>query len=401
MSNPIIIDRTMELSATVRPLVLKAITRHEGWDAYRKARGINAAGLSTKEALFDALEALQIDPLPYVQGIVAEETERMPRTPRPIHNDVTGDAEELARVLARVLAAPKGVEMDEDKIIELIRQHAGRPATSVVEFVTQTEVRKFEGLNHHRFPALLAAVAANVNILIVGPAGSGKTKAAENTAKALGLEFYFTGAIDSAYKLSGFIDAQGRPVHTAFRKAFEHGGVFLFDEIDASLPGAVLAFNAALANDYADFPDGVVARHPNFRAIASANTFGRGADRQYVGRVQQDAAALDRFAVLEWDYCITLEAGLAGVSVPENAPRLYVPQPIQSEETFNRERDRWFQRVQEVRRAVEKHKVRHVVSPRATVAGLKLLKAGWDWGLVEEAVLWKGLDKDARQKIAA
>ena len=52
---------------------------------------------------------------------------------------------------------------------------------------------------------------------------------------------------------AGFIDAQGRIVNTEFRKAYEHGGLFLFDEIDASFPQAILAFNAALANDFMDF----------------------------------------------------------------------------------------------------------------------------------------------------
>jgi len=66
--------------------------------------------------------------------------------------------------------------------------------------------------------------------------------------------------------------------------------LFLFDEIDASLPNAVLAFNAALANGYADFPDGMVKRHPRFACIAAANTFGMGADRIYVGRNQLDGA---------------------------------------------------------------------------------------------------------------
>ena len=133
--------------------------------------------------------------------------------------------------------------------------------------------------------------------MMVGPAGSGKTTAAHEAAKALGIPFYFTGAIDSAYKLTGFIDAQGRTVRTAFREAFEHGGVFLFDEMDSSMPAALLAFNAALANGHADFPDGIIKRHPDFRAIAACNTFGGGANRQYVGRMQLDAASLDRFAI--------------------------------------------------------------------------------------------------------
>ena len=141
------------------------------------------------------------------------------------------------------------------------------------------------GKQHFQFEKLSKYVQTKNNIFLVGSAGSGKTTAARNIAKALNIKFYFTGAINSEYKLTGFIDAQGRIVNTEFRKAYEHGGLFLFDEIDASFPQAILAFNAALANDFMDFPDKKVPKHKNFYCIAAANTFGTGADRQYVGRI--------------------------------------------------------------------------------------------------------------------
>jgi hypothetical protein len=48
---------------------------------------------------------------------------------------------------------------------------------------------------------------------------------------------------------------------------------------------------------------------------------------------------------------------------------------------------------------VEKHKIRHVVSPRASVMGVKLLQAGWAWSEVEEACIFKGIDADTRAKL--
>jgi hypothetical protein len=160
--------------------------------------------------------------------------------------------------------------------------------------------------------------------MIVGPAGSGKTTAAQKVAEMLGLPFYFTGAINSEYKLTGFIDAQGRIVNTAFRKAFVEGGVFLFDEMDGSLPAATLAFNAATANRVFDFPDGTHEAHPDFIALAACNTYGNGASRQYVGRNQLDAATLDRYATLEWNYDEALEAAIMGLPRPGGAPRTQV-----------------------------------------------------------------------------
>ena len=123
-----------------------------------------------------------------------------------------------------------------------------------------------------------------------------------------------------------------------------------------------------------DFPDKRVSRHPDFRVVAAANTFGTGADRQYVGRNQLDAASLDRFAFLEWGYDEALERSLAG-------------------------NDAWVDRVQKVRKAVSTLKIRHVVSPRASIQGASLLAAGMAQSAVESAVLFRGLDSATVAKI--
>jgi len=300
--------------------------------------------------------------------------------------------------LLRRLLAGKGVS--EARVLDLIQQHGGRPAHVTIDLTGPNLDWKGEGLMHYKFPLLMAALAARVNIMLVGPAGSGKTTAASKAAEALGLPFYGTGAISNEFKLTGFIDAQGRIVSTAFRKAFEHGGVFLFDEMDASLPAALLAFNAALANDWMDFPDGCIKRHPDFVVVAGANTFGSGADRQYVGRNQLDAASLDRYAVIDWGYDEALEAALIGAPAPRNAPVPLSIAPISADEAQSKA-GQFLERVRKVRGAVTELKVRHVVSPRATINGSKLLAAGWSWSQVEEAVIWKGLDAETKTKVNA
>ncbi|GAB4346052.1 MAG: hypothetical protein OHK0038_26260 [Flammeovirgaceae bacterium] len=230
------------------------------------------------------------------------------------------------------------------------------------------------GKQHYQFPTLLKILATKLNVYLVGPAGSGKTHAAIQAAKALNVSFHFTGAVASEFKLTGFMDAQGRIVSTEFRKAYENGGLFLFDEIDASYPQAVLAFNAALANDYMDFPDKRVPRHKDFYCIAAANTYGQGADRQYIGRNQLDAASLDRFVFIDWNYDENLERDLAG-------------------------NEEWSNYVQKVRRFIVANKIRHVVSPRASIFGAILLSNGIEKEIVENTVLWKGIDEATKQKI--
>jgi len=229
---------------------------------------------------------------------------------------------------------------------------------------------------HKQFADLLRVLSAGCHAYLVGPAGSGKSTAAQQCAEALGLSFHFTGAIASEFKLTGFIDARGTYQTTEFRKAYENGGVFLFDEIDASAAAPVLCFNAALANGHMDFPDRTVKRHKDFYCIAAANTYGQGASREYVGRNQLDAASLDRFVFILWDYDEDLEARLA--ANPE-----------------------WVAFVQRVRRAVENLKIRAVISPRASIYGSRLLSSGVARESVENLTIWKGMDSATIAKIRA
>ncbi|MEL7111402.1 MAG: AAA family ATPase [Pseudomonadota bacterium] len=212
------------------------------------------------------------------------------------------------------------------------------------------------------------------NVALVGPAGSGKTTMASKIAEEMGLDFYFTGAVLSEHKLVGFIDARGKVVRTPFRDAFENGGLFLFDEVDASAPTAVLALNAALSNGKMDFPDACVDAHADFKVIAASNTFWTGADRTYVGRNQLDGATLDRFIMIGIDYDEEMERKLAG-------------------------NDEWTDFVQKVRAAVKDMEIRHVVSPRAAIMGAKLLEEGMSLSEVKEIVLWKGLPSESVEKI--
>ncbi len=250
------------------------------------------------------------------------------------------------------------------------------PRLVKIEIKKNDQAFTLPGHQHPAFASVLRKLQAGLNVCLVGPAGSGKTTLAEHCATALDLPYYFTGAVDSPYKLSGFVDANGRIVSTQFRKAYTDGGLFLFDEIDGSNPGAVLAFNAALANGYADFPgaEGPTKRHPNFRCIAASNTFWNGADRVYVGRYQLDAASIDRFAFIEMDYDANWELEIGG---------------------------EWAVTVQKYRATARKLGERIVISTRAIISGKKLLEAGENQKEVEMSVIFRGTHPDTVEKIRA
>lgn len=164
---------------------------------------------------------------------------------------------------------------------------------------------------HEKFDEILMLVEANIPVYLAGPAGTGKNVICTQVADALGLEFYFTNAVTQEYKLTGFIDANGKYQETQFYNAFKNGGLFFLDEMDGSIPEVLIILNAALANGYFDFPNGKIKAHKNFRVIAAGNTFGTGATMEYTGRYQLDSASMDRFAVIEVYYSPKIERAMA------------------------------------------------------------------------------------------
>lgn len=166
------------------------------------------------------------------------------------------------------------------------------------------------GFYHEKFEQILTQTQLDEPIMLIGPAGSGKNVAVSQVADALGMHMYYTNNASNEFKLTGFIDAGGNYRDTEFYKAFKNGGVFFLDEIDNSDPSALIVINSALANGYMAFPHETIERHPDFRIIAAANTWGKGSDLQYVGRNALDAATLDRFDNIFFDYDRKLEQAL-------------------------------------------------------------------------------------------
>jgi hypothetical protein len=211
-----------------------------------------------------------------------------------------------------------------------------------------------EGVYHHKFPLLLRLAThlsgSRRNIWLAGPAGSGKTTAAHQVADKLGLPFDSHGAIRTPFQVTGHYDIHGTYRSSQFRRIFENGGVILLDEIDASDPGAVLELNQALSNSKMSFPDATIDRHPDCIVIASANTWGFGGDANYVARYKADAASLDRFVTVSWDYDPNFER-------PGQQRRV----------VFHRAAGP---------AAAEQQEAKIVISPRATLNGCELINSG-------------------------
>lgn len=201
----------------------------------------------------------------------------------------------------------------EDKVKDFIKQEYGTIERKINTIVNNGTPVEMTGVQHDKFETVLKFVANNEPVFLTGPAGSGKNVLCQQVAKALGLNFYFSNAVTQEYKITGFTDAMGVFHESQFYKAFKNGGVFMLDEMDASIPEVLVILNAAIANRYFDFPApiGYVEAHPDFRVIAAGNTFGLGADYEYVGRNQLDMASLDRFAMVKIDYSEAIEMNVA------------------------------------------------------------------------------------------
>lgn len=237
-----------------------------------------------------------------------------------------------------------------------------------------------EGLRHKQFEQVLLYVANKIPVMLVGPAGSGKTHLTEQIATSLSVPHYFTGAISSKYDLIGYMNPMSEKyIESDYYRAFSGGGVFLWDEMDASVPEAFPPFHAGLSNGYSDFPCGKTMRSDDFYPMGACNTFGRGADRVYVGRNQLDGATLDRYAVIEIEYDEELEVQLAAPS--------------------NTEEENWVRDVVRWRQGCHDNKIRHIISPRATLYGVKMMRAGAERPELDHTLIWKGLDSSQIRKV--
>ena len=295
--------------------------------------------------------------------------------------------EDIAAIVRRLLEGAE-LSVDESEVRRLVHAElvqAGAVQRFEVQLPNQT-VRTIQGKPHAKFARALRLAAARRNILLVGPSGSGKTHLASQVAEALGLPFacISCSAGMSEGQLLGRLVPTGEGgkfeyLRSDFVKCYEEGGVFLFDEMDAADSNTLLVINAALANGHMAVPNRpekpTAIKHPDFVCIAAANTFGTGADRQYVGRNQLDEATLDRFRIgqIEMDYDPDIEAALC----PDETLR---------------------SRLLSLRARVRESKIRRVVSMRFMRDAYVMVQAGDTIDDIEET-LFAGWTRDELNKV--
>ena len=234
---------------------------------------------------------------------------------------------------------------------------------------------------HYLFPKMVQFIESQDleyrNILLIGPASSGKSRAARAFAELKGLTLYSQPQTVDSFGVLG-IETPTKIIITPFAEAWENGGILLIDEISMNGSDAIGAMNDALAGGFAALPGkGYVKRHPDCYVIAGDNS-DTGASAKYSARQVLDGSTLDRFIRMEWPIDPALETALAG------------------------DKRAWLECVRSIREYIDQKDIEHVgATVRAVIQGRNMLNRGTSLTRMDilEATCKKGILKDSWEQI--
>lgn len=269
------------------------------------------------------------------------------------------------------------INIDEQEVERRLQARRAKKAGIPISSPVESEPKDDGPLEHYLSAKVRAIISTRENVWLTGPAGSGKSECIRLIAESLSLPFYAPpiGRETTNAQLFGYFNAAGEYVRTPIRQACEHGGVLSLEEIDFASAAVGTCLNSLLSNKVVGFPDQVIPRHKDFIIAASANTYGSGANAQYIGSQGLNAATLNRFVFLDFPYDTRLERRIA--TNPE-----------------------WTSYCILIRAKIQALGLKHIVSPRQSIQGSNLIKTGmFSWEELEQMVLFKGLDPITIEKI--
>ena len=171
---------------------------------------------------------------------------------------------------------------------------------------------------HAAMPYVRRLLEAGIPVWLHGPAGTSKSSIAKACADIRGVDYHevnLAAAMASAVKgkdrLNSFVESE-------FTQAYVKPSVLALEEFDSAMPSTATAINNAIANGhFHNDADGKVhTKDEGFRIVATANSLGMGATKQFSSRMNLDGATKDRFRMgrvfvgLDKDLERTIIAGL-------------------------------------------------------------------------------------------
>lgn len=170
---------------------------------------------------------------------------------------------------------------------------------------------------------LHALKTPEINVLIKGPAGSGKSLMASELAQQLGLEFYAfscSGSMRYGHVIGSdklYVDPDTKQTVSKFEltelmSACQRPCLILLDECFSLAPDILIGLNGLFepTNRAIETKGGTVKLHCDCKVVVAANSDGRNIDRNYAGARRVDGSTLDRFITFRVDYDTTVETNI-------------------------------------------------------------------------------------------
>lgn len=305
-------------------------------------------------------------------------------------HDLSPEAKAIAAALEILASKGKG-SVDAEEVRAIVAEEVKKidlPARDLKITIGDRPAVELKERTHPVFDRVLKlALQRGINIMLVGPAGCGKSHLCEQLSRALEAEYGAihgtAGASESA--LTGHLlpgdGGKFEYVASEFVRLYEKGkSVFCFDEYDCFDPNMIMVVQGATSNGGIHIAHRrekpYTPRGENVVMIATANTYGTGANPLYVSRNVQDAAAMDRWTMVPMDYDTAFEKDLGTAGGLTEAQMA----------------DLW-----NLRNKVRENQLRRVISTRAFQKAVAMVAAGDSWKTVM-ATLVEGWTRDEKSK---
>lgn len=216
---------------------------------------------------------------------------------------------------------------------------------------------------------VLMLCQAKENVLLVGPAGCGKTRMAAEIASALGLG-YFAMSVAGGVRYSQVVgatrinaDGSTNWQPSELLQAIQQPNVILLDEIDTMDPDISAVFSGILEKHTRSIntPIGLIKVHENAVFIGAANTDGRTRDPRYMAGQKQDGKVLDRFFLYRVGYDANVEGKLLSSIGVKGEPRRYLINALDK-----------------LRKGIEVNSIAFDASTRRLIAAGRAIQAGFE-----------------------
>ena len=363
-------------------------------------KGTFVAALSMRELAFaynmadgsglDAIRRKYDEAL--ADGVLDDDDNEIVAPPPPVTPPSSNDAVDLLR---QMLLTGYKAGIDENQVRAIVQEQIAGVAPRVIEIKHDEKPPiKIDGLVHPEFERALHYLSKKgpngyqTNVMLVGPAGCGKSHMISQLAKALDTDHTIVSGTAGATEgdlIGRLLPGDGGKFEytpSQFVSLYERGNAVLgFDEIDGFDSNMLMIANMPLANGHMyvhlrkDNPQ--VERGENVYFVATANTFGTGANPIYVGRNPMDEATRDRFIFISVDYDKRLEESIAaagGLTAAEMAG------------------------IWELRDRCREAQLRRVISTRAFQKASVMKQCGDSWREIRDRLL-EGWSKDEKAKV--